>query len=383
MPEADQRGVDRCAPAASQTPGRPRESWWQWLASTLAHGGPGQCIFVINNGCNASCGFCNFALDALPRAAWQYVPLADACRAIDVLAGLFVRYLVLTGGEPTLHRDLDAIVRHAADRDMHVLLVTNGSRLTRTRCRELAAAGVSSVVISIDAATAAEHEANRKLPGVCDRIREANAEFAALRTKTTASVTVSRLLADYDALAAFLRELGFSAVTFSYPLDYLPSSFLGHRKSPLVEFTASELEAHFEAIKRLKRSFTVVNPTAALEEMQRFVRGDAQRFECYGGYRYFYLDWNLKVWRCHAWDSPMGSIFDLDESRYVRDGCTKCTIDCFRDASVMQHVAVSVSDALRAVRGGHPRKAISLLATRQNRESIAAAMENSAWIRSL
>ena len=371
------------AAGAAEGRAEPRESWWQWVKSTLKHGGPGQCIFVVNNACNAGCGFCNFALDVLPRHEWHFVPAVDACRAIDVLAKLFVRYLIISGGEPTLHAELDTIIRHARSRHMNVLLVTNGSRLTSRRCRELVAAGVSSVVISIDADTAAAHEANRQLPGICDKIRAANQELARLGIQSTASVTVSRLLRDYDALAVFLRGLGFDAVTFSYPITHLPSSFLGFRGSPLVEFTADELDAHFEAIKRLKRAFPVVNPTSALKEMQRFVRHEPQRFECLGGYRYFYLDWNLMVWRCHSWDHPMCSIFELDESRYVRDGCTRCMVDCYRDASVMQHIAVSATDALREARHGHPLRAVSRLATRSNVESIGATIETQRWIKGL
>jgi MoaA/NifB/PqqE/SkfB family radical SAM enzyme len=373
-------------PAAVDPGERPQgshESWWRWLVQTFTSGGPGQCIFAINNACNAACDFCSFSLDILPRTAWQYVPLHGACSAIDVLSRLFVRYLIVSGGEPTLHADLDAIVRHARNRDMTVMLVTNGSRLSADRCRDLAAAGVSSMVISIDAASADTHERNRRLPNVCARIRAANAVLHDLGVQTTASVTVSRLVNDYDALADYLRQLGFDSVTFSYPLTHLPSSFLGHRASPLVEFTPAELDGHLEAIKRLKRTFPVVNPTAALDEMQRFVRGDPQRFECLGGYRYFYLDWNLLVWRCHSWHEPMCSIFDLDESRYVRDGCTRCMVDCYRDASVMQHVAVSATDALQAARQGRLLHAASRLLRRENLESLGAAAETQRWIRGL
>jgi len=360
-----------------------RESRWQWVKRTLQSGGPGQCIFAINNACNAACDFCSFALDVLPRAAWRYAPLEDACRAIDVLSGLFVRYLIVSGGEPTLHPDLDAIIGHARRRQLAVMLVTNGSRLTRKRCGELAAAGVSSMVISIDAPSASVHEANRRLPNVCQRIREANQELQSLGVQSTASVTVSRLLDDYDKLAAFLDELGFRTVTFSYPLTQLPSSFLGYRNSALVDLSPAELDAHFESIKRLKRSFAVVNPTAALEEMQRFMHGDTQRFECLGGYRYFYLDWDLRVWRCHNWHEPIGSIFELDETRYVRDGCTKCMVDCYRDASVMQHVAVNATDALRDARSGRLLSAASRLARWDNVESVRAALETRRWIRGL
>ncbi|HEY1325329.1 MAG TPA: radical SAM protein [Casimicrobiaceae bacterium] len=360
-----------------------RDSSWQWLRQTLRTGGPGQCIFAITNACNANCAFCGFALDKLARDAWAFVDPAGARAAIDVLHRNFIRYLIVTGGEPLLHPELDEIVACAHERGISVLLVTNGSRLGERRCRELAAAGVSSVFISIDAPTAQAHECNRSLSGVCERIRAANEVFRSLDVQVTASVTLSRLVTDFDALAAFLRQLGFTSVTFSYPLTDLPSSFLGYANAPLVRFTAEELVSRFEAVKRLRRHFPVVNPVAGLEEMQRFVRGEPQHFECLGGYRYFYLDWNLQVWRCHHWEHPIGSILDLDESKYVRDGCTRCTIDCFRDSSVMQHVGVSVADAMHDARAGHPWRATKRLLRRSNLESLGAALQNRHWIRRL
>ncbi len=369
--------------AAPSIPQRAPESRWHWLRETVRTGGPGQVIFAITNACNANCGFCNFALDRLPRAHWTFAPAAEARRAIDLLHGLFIRYLILTGGEPLLHPDLDELVAHASARGMNVVLVTNGSRLSDARCRQLVSAGLSSVVISIDAEAAAAHEANRRLPGVCEKIRQANAVLDELAIQTTASVTISRLVEDDAALVAFLRALGFRYVTFSYPLTDLPSSFLGYAQSALVQFTPSELEARFERVKALKRSVAVANPSAALDEMRRFVRGEPQRFACLGGYRYFYLDWDLQVWRCHHWDRPIGSVFDLEPSKYVRDGCTRCMIDCFRDASVMQHVAVNVSDAAHDLRAGRFLRAADHLLRTSNVVSLGAALETWRWIRGL
>jgi MoaA/NifB/PqqE/SkfB family radical SAM enzyme len=374
-PETTQTTVPLSPPAA--------ESPWHWLRETIRTGGPGQVVFAINNACNAGCAFCNFALDRLPRAHWAFAPLDDTRRAIDVLHGLFIRYLIVTGGEPLLHPDVDAIIAHAHACGMNVLLVTNGSRLTPARCRELATAGVSSVVISVDAAEVTAHEVNRRLPGVCEKIRRANAALAELGVQTTASVTMSRLVEDDDALIVFLRALGFASATFSYPLTELPSSFLGYAPSPLVQFTRTELEARFARVKALKRSFPIVNPSASLDDMQHLVRGEPQQFECLGGYRYFYLDWTLQVWRCHHWSEPIGSVFDLEPSKYVRDGCTRCMIDCFRDASVMQHVAVNLSDAVRDLQAGRFFRAVEHVMRRSNLVSLRAAFEARRWIRGL
>jgi hypothetical protein len=87
-------------------------------------------------------------------------------------------------------------------------------------------------------------------------------------------VTMSRLVGDYAALPDFLRSLGFDVVTFSYPLRELASSYLSHADCDLVTYTPDELHAAFQAVKDLKRSFPVLNPTASLDDMQRHLRAN-------------------------------------------------------------------------------------------------------------
>jgi MoaA/NifB/PqqE/SkfB family radical SAM enzyme len=278
-----------------------------------------------------------------------------------------------------LHPDILEIVQRASGLGMKVLLVTNAGLLKPHRIYELADAGLSSFIISIDAADAETHERNRGLPGVCERIREANAVIDERGLHSTASVTMSRLV-DYEALPDFLKSLGFKAVTFSYPLTKLDSNFLSFSDSDLVNYSDAELLQAFEQVKALKKRFQVVNPTASIEEMERFVRGEEQRFPCLGGFQYFYLDWHLDLWRCHNWDRPMCHIKDFDGSQRVRDGCTKCMIDCYRDSSVMQHVGVSAHDAFQSFKRGDVRGGAKALTRKGNLGSVRAVLEQLPWL---
>jgi MoaA/NifB/PqqE/SkfB family radical SAM enzyme len=352
---------------------------WDTLRLVVSSGGPGRCEFALTNACNANCGFCNFARDTLPKSRWEYVERRGALQAIDILFHQEIRYLILTGGEPTLHPDITEIIGYATGKGMKVMMVSNGALLKAHKLREYFAAGLSSFVISIDAASAELHEKNRGLPGVCDKIREANKEIAELGFIATASVTLSRLL-DLERLPAFLTDLGFESVTFSYPLTQLNSSFLGYKKSDIVEFERDELIAIFDKVKALKKQFRIVNPTRSLEEMQRFLRDEPQQYPCLGGYRYFYLDWKLQLWRCHFWEEPLCSIYDFDETKLVRDGCTRCMIDCYRDASTMQHIAVSAHDAVKSLRSGDLGGAARAVTRTGNAGSIRSVLEELPWL---
>jgi MoaA/NifB/PqqE/SkfB family radical SAM enzyme len=355
-------------------------AFFSTLKQAIVDGGPGFCQFAITNLCNARCEFCNFAVDRMPVDQRASVTLAQAQRALEILRRQGVGYIVFVGGEPFAHSDLRAMVRHAASLGMAPMICTNGSLLTPENIDGLKEDGLSSIIISIDAPSVEAHETNRCLKNVCERIRQANAQFERLKIQSTASVTISRLIQDYGELPAFLRSLGFRTVTFSYPLTALASSYLGFSDSNLVDFRPEELIAIFDRVKELKKEFHVLNPTESLSEMQRHLKGEPELFECLGGYKYFYLDWHLQLYRCHNWDRPMCHIDEFDGSQLVRDGCTACMMDCYRDSSVLQHVAVSVSDSLQAVRKGRLGEAARALFNRPNLTSLQSVLENARWI---
>jgi MoaA/NifB/PqqE/SkfB family radical SAM enzyme len=376
-------GKEPGAPTRSRAPVRaPGKTFWRLAGEILAHGGPGFLQFAITNICNAKCGFCGFATDKFDPRRHRAVTLEQARDVIDISVKNHIGHLLFVGGEPLLHKDLREMTRYAAGRGIRPMICTNGSLWTEQNMRALAAAGLSSVIMSIDSHDTARHEKNRGLPEVCNKIKYANEVFAELGVQTTASVTASRLIEDYDQLPDFLRTLGFAHCTFSYPLTHLGSSYPGFSDSKLVSYPPDELIGVFEKIKRMKRrsGFPVVNPDESLTDMQRHLRREPERFGCLGGHKYFYLDWNLDLYRCHAWDRPMCGIYDFDETKLIRDGCAKCMIDCYRDPSVLQFVGISVSDAWRNIQQGRLGAAAKNILDRRNLASLRAVWEDRKWI---
>src|SRR5262249_49094205 len=151
-----------------------RPSIWNIAREALWDGGPGVCHFSITNACNARCAFCSFARDRLPAESRQWVALADAKEACDILRRNGIRIVHFNGGEPLVHRGLTAMVAHAARIGMMPALDTNGALLTQRRIDALADAGLAKVCISIDAASSAVHDSNRGISGLSERIRCAN-----------------------------------------------------------------------------------------------------------------------------------------------------------------------------------------------------------------
>ncbi|HZP22305.1 MAG TPA: radical SAM protein [Terriglobales bacterium] len=356
---------------------------WDML-KLLRRGGPALCNVAVTNSCNATCDFCNFAYDKGRVGKIRWIDAGRFDDALAILHSRGVRYISFFGGETLLHPRLPEMIAMTVARGMGPAVITNGWLLP-ARLEQLASAGLKSIYVSIDSPDMSEHEHNRGLKGLGERIRAANACMPALGITPFAQVTMNKLITDYRALVPMLREYGFAAVAFSYPQQArLGSTTLAwSADSRLVQFSNDELVATFGAVDALRREFPVNNPSASIADMKRHLRGERERFPCYGGYKSFYMDWNYDVWRCDAWSAPMCSVWDFATAPFVRDGCTACIADCYRDSSVMLHFAVALGDAADAVSEGRFIDALKKLASRSNLSSIGAVVRNTPALASL
>jgi len=344
---------------------------------------PAVCEVSVTNVCNATCDFCSYAYDKQIIKDKRWIDRADFARALPILYRRGIRYVSFQGGEPLLHPDIFGLVADAHACGMRPVLITNGWLLPQ-KVDGLIAAGLGTLLVSIDSHSLADHERNRGLHGVGERVREGLAVARRNGIPTLASVTVNRLV-KYELLPKLLLWLGFDGVTFSYPRrePLGSSSMVYNPKSALVSFQAEELIEALEEIKALKKRFPVLNPTRSIEDIQRHVRGENEQFACVGGHKYFYLDWNLNIWRCEAWSKPLGSVFDFDRIPDCRDPCTACMMSCYRDSSVLMHAGVAIEDAAAAMAAGRPGQAAGLLFRRSVVHSLSSALVQSRQLLSL
>src|ERR1700728_1877270 len=95
--------------------------------------------------CNLACTYCNeYDKDSAP------VVTEEMLRRIDKLGELGTSIITFSGGEPTLHPDLDVLIRRVRERGAIATIITNGYLLTPARIQQLNAAGLDYLQISID-----------------------------------------------------------------------------------------------------------------------------------------------------------------------------------------------------------------------------------------
>jgi PqqA peptide cyclase len=97
--------------------------------------------------CNIRCGFCN-----VRAGEYQHrdLPLERIRSLLDEAAVLGLEEVHFLGGEPTLRKDLELMLRHAADLGLHTRIISNGMMLSRARLERLVANGLREIMISVD-----------------------------------------------------------------------------------------------------------------------------------------------------------------------------------------------------------------------------------------
>lgn len=100
----------------------------------------------VTQRCNLNCSYCG-AVSGVP--AYEMTP-GEMLRCVRVFAALGVTKLRLTGGEPLVRADLAEITALLSPVIPDINATTNGTLLTPSAARELKAAGLKRINISLD-----------------------------------------------------------------------------------------------------------------------------------------------------------------------------------------------------------------------------------------
>ena len=273
--------------------------------------------------CNLDCAYCN-EYDKVSNP----VPLDVMLRRIDHLADLGTSIITLSGGEPTLHPDLDAIIHRIRERGAIATIITNGYLLTPDRIQRLNRAGLDYLQISIDNVT--PDETSKKSLKVLDR------KLQWLQQHAEFGVTINSVLGagirnpqDAFVVGSRARELGFTSTVG-----------ILHDHEGQLKPLASEQQAVYERFRRLKTSLFSFTHFDSFQE--NIARGLPNHWHCRAGGRFLYICEDGLVHYCSQQRGAPAiplleyTIEDVKREAAKPKGCAPfCTISCVQQTAML------------------------------------------------
>src|SRR3954467_10136034 len=218
-----------------------RTGWWSMLR-------PYTLVAELSYRCPLHCPYCSNPVTIggdryrheLETEHWTRV-FAEA-RALGVLQ------LALTGGEPMLRRDLEALVAAGRDAGLYSTLVTAGIHLTRERAERLRGAGLDHVQVSIQSP---DPEENDRIAGTRSFERKIAAARAAreLRFPLTINCVLHRANLDrIEEILTLAEELDAQRLELANTQYYGWAALNQQALLP----TRAQLERGEEAVRRFR-----------------------------------------------------------------------------------------------------------------------------------
>src|SRR5213594_1146538 len=119
----------------------------------------------VTQRCNLECAHCYMSAFGGADTRGE-LTTAECRRVMDEIAQINPNvFLILTGGEPLLRRDIWDLAAYAAERRFTTVLGTNGVLLREREAKLMRAHGVLGASISLDSTDRSRHDAFRRLPG--------------------------------------------------------------------------------------------------------------------------------------------------------------------------------------------------------------------------
>ena len=167
--------------------------------------------------CNLECAHCYMSAFAGADTRGE-LTTAECRRVMDEIAQINPNvFLILTGGEPLLRRDIWDLAAYAAERRFTTVLGTNGVLLREREARLMRANGVLGASISLDSTDRVKHDTFRRLPGAWEgAVRAARVlSDAGLDFSLHMSVTDWNV-GEVPAMIDLAKELGAKVLNFFF-----------------------------------------------------------------------------------------------------------------------------------------------------------------------
>lgn len=221
-------------------------------------------IWETTQACDLACLHCRAC--AVPQRDPRELSTDQAKRLVDDICRFGKPLLVLTGGDPLKRPDAVEIVRYGVDAGLRVALTPSGTPLMTPRVlQELHDAGMTRLAVSLDGATAEQHDGFRGVAGSFDWTIRMLETARSLGLSTQINTTISRHnVHDLENLIALMTGLGIAlwSVFFIVPVG---------RARPGDLATAEEFEAVFNRLYDLSKTAPFDIKTTAAPHYRRVI----------------------------------------------------------------------------------------------------------------
>jgi MoaA/NifB/PqqE/SkfB family radical SAM enzyme len=289
--------------------------------------------------CNLACAYCN-EYDTTSKP----VPLELMISRLDKLADLGTSMITVSGGEPLMHPDLDAMVVHMRRRGMVSSIITNGYYLSPERIRRFNAARLDYLQISID--NVEPDDVSMKSLRLLEPKLKWLAELAEFSVNVN-SVVGGGIRTPEDALvvARRARELGFTSSV----------GIIHDGRGQLRSFDERQMRVYRELQEMGSRGDTKVNRLF----QDNLARGLPNQWSCRAGARYLYVDEGGFVQYCSQQRGSPGIPLanygreDLRREYNTPKACAPyCTVNCVQRVALFDSWRSPHPMAPQSARGG-------------------------------
>jgi AdoMet-dependent heme synthase len=117
----------------------------------------------VTRNCNLNCVHCRAAASRGPYEG--ELETVKCLQVLDQIEEVGKPIVILTGGEPLLREDVFELARYGTGKGLRMVMATNGTLITEEVTKRMRSSGIQRVSISLDGATAAQHDRFRKVSG--------------------------------------------------------------------------------------------------------------------------------------------------------------------------------------------------------------------------
>lgn len=227
-------------------------------------------IWEMTRACDLACVHCR--AEAISTRSPDELDTAQARALLDEIARFGQPLVVLTGGDPLKRPDTFDLIEHGAKLGLRMTMTPSGTPLMNTgalmACKER---GLARLAVSLDGASAAVHDAFRRVDGSFEWSVKMLREARRIGLQTQINSTITRLtIAEFDRMAALVEDVGAAlwSVFFLVPTG---------RGRPEDAVTAEEYEEVFARMYELsKRAPFDIKSTAAPHYRRHVIQQEAK-----------------------------------------------------------------------------------------------------------